>query len=78
MSNKEKQIDQCKEENELQNSTPAKETEAAVINWPYFLKTITLVLRLYQVMLLRRHRLLTTEEAFKEIESQLDDWVKVP
>lgn len=78
MSNKEKRIDQCKEKNELQNSIPAEETEAAVINWPYFLKTITLVLRLYQVVLLRRHRLITTEEAFKEIESQLDDWVKVP
>ena len=41
MSNKEKRIDQCKEKNELQNSIPAEETEAAVINWPYFLKTIT-------------------------------------
>ena len=78
MSKKEKQQELGKEEKTLQNSTASEETEAVELSWTYFLKTITLVLRLYQVVLMRRHHLLTSEQALWEIESQLDDWVKMP
>ena len=78
MSKKEKQQELGKEEKELQNSTASEETETVELSWTYFFKTITLVLRLYQVVLMRRHHLLTSEQALWEIESQLDDWVKTP
>ena len=78
MSKKEKQQELGKEEKELQNSTASEETETVELSWTYFFKTITLVLRLYQVVLMRRHHLLTSEQALWEIESQLDDWVKMP
>ena len=78
MSKKEKQQELGKEEKELQNSTTPDETETVELSWTYFFKTITLVLRLYQVVLMRRHHLLTSEQALWEIESQLDDWVKTP
>ena len=78
MSKKEKQQELGKEEKELQNSTTPDETETVELSWTYFFKTITLVLRLYQVVLMRRHHLLTSEQALWEIESQLDDWVKLP
>ena len=78
MSKKEKQQELGKEEKALQNSTASEETEAVELSWTYFFKTITLVLRLYQVVLMRRHHLLTSEQALWEIESQLDDWVKMP
>jgi len=78
VSKKEKQQELGTEEKELQNSTASEETETVELSWTYFLKTITLVLRLYQVVLMRRHHLLTSEQALWEIESQLDDWVKMP
>ena len=78
MSKKEKLQEQSKEDQELQSSTTPEETETVELSWTYFFKTITLVLRLYQVVLLRRHHLLTSEQALWEIETQLDDWVKLP
>ena len=78
MSKKEKQHNLHETEKRQQESSSAKAPETVEVNWSYFLKTVSTLLFIAQVLMMHKRQLVTTENAIQQIDTLMNGWVKMP
>ena len=78
MSKKEKQHSLHETEKRQQDLSSAKAAETVEVNWSYFLKTVSTLLFIAQVLMMHKRQLVTTENAIQQIDTLMNGWVKMP
>ena len=63
-------------ENAQQSLSSAKEAKTVEVNWDYLVKVLSTLMLVSQTMLMHKYKLVTAENALKQIDILLDSLVK--